>query len=533
MAVTITDNRTTISAANATTGWTSTAGHDTFTAQPSPVEGTACLGMQVSNAQEDAYFTLPASVNMGGTGTLVYQWVFPRGEMATTANGGIQLQLGDGTNRIGFHLAGADIAPFRHDQGPVGWQCMVLDTANLPTSFTVLSGSRVGLNLSAITQVGVVFTTLVKSVGGVENCFWDVSRRGTGGLTITGGSVGDPGKFSEIATLDRSTGAGQGYGIIRQLGEGVFGVQGPLTFGSGATATYFSDQNATLVFEDRNFLDDKYIVTVQGSGTTFQLGLPAGATGGSDGCTLITPSTTSSGWVATDTGTNTLNIYGSTFTGFREGISFSSGANATGHEFYGNTVRLSGQVDMGQVPTRNCTFTGYADTNAALLWNENINIQDCAFEGNVDATNDPAGIEHPSAIGTPYTYIDLTFASNDFDIFNSSGSAITVQAQGTSNPSTSRGSAVAIEKVVTLTLTGLETDSEVRVFRDSDNVEIGGTESSTNTFVLSYNYTSDTDVYIVVHHLNFRYLRLANVTLTSSNAVLPIQQQVDRVYNNP
>ena len=540
MAVTITDNRTVISTADSNNGWTGSDSVEEFTEQPTPVEGSGCLGLQVSNDQEDAYYTLPGPVDMGGTGTLVYQWVFPRGEMATTANGGIQLQLGDGTNRIGFHLAGSDVAPFRHDQGPVGWQCLVLDTGNLPTDFTVLSGSRNNLDLSAITQVGVVFTTLVKSVGGVENCFWDISRYGNDGLTITGGTAGDPGVFEEIAALDRSSEPLRAYGMLRQLGAGVFGLQGPLTFGGSAGEdTYFFDTNTTVVFENRNFLDDKYKITVQGSNTgstTFRLGVKSGegdnATG-ADGCTLQVPTTASAAWDATDPDVDDLRIYGTILTGFREGIAFSSGTNAETHEFMGNTIRLSGQVDLGRVITRTGTFTGYSQERAALLWNENIDIINCEFTGNNDDINDPAGIEHPSSAGSPYNYQDLTFAANDFDIFNSSGAEITVEAGGSSNPSTSRGDPVVIENVVTLTITGLQPDSEVRVYRESDGVELGGTESSTETFVLSYDYVGDTDVFIVVHHLNFRYLRITGVTLTAEDAVLPVQQQVDRVYNNP
>ena len=532
MAVTITDNRTVISNADNTTGWTGSNSIEVVTSQPTPIEGSACLGMVVSNDQEDAYFTLPSAVNMGGTGTLVYMWVFPRGEMATTANGGIQLQLGDGSNRIGFHLAGSDVAPFRHDQGPVGWQCMVLDTGNLPTDFTVLSGSRAGLNLNAITQVGVVFTTLVKSVGGVENCFWDISRYGNGGITIGGGSVSDPGRFEEIALLDRSTGANQAYGILRRLGEGVFGLQGPLTFDGG----YFFDTNATVVFEDRNFFNDKYKITVAGASTTFRLGEKSGTgdnASGSDGCTILVPETTSAEFIATDTDVPDLRIYDTVLSGFSEGISFSSGLNGADHEFMGNTIRVSGQVDLGRVVTRTSTFTGYSETEAALIWNENINIQNCEFTGNNDDVNNPAGIEHPDSVGSPYTYTDLTFAANDFDIFNSSGSPIIVQAQGVSNPTTSRGADVTIENVVSLTLTGLQEDSEVRIYRTSDGVELGGTENSTTSFELSYNYVGDTEVFIVIHHLNFRYLRITGVILTENDATLPVQQQIDRVYNNP
>jgi hypothetical protein len=542
MAVIVTDNRTTASTADATTGWTGSATVTLGTSQPDPVEGTGRLGMVVSNATQNAFFTLPAPVNMGGTGTLVYAWVFPRGEMDTTVNGGIQIQLGDGTNRIGFHLAGSDRSGFRHDQGPVGWQCLVLDTANLPTNRTVFAGSFAALNLSAITQIGIAFKTLVKSVGGVENCFWDVIRYGNGGLTITGGTAGDPGKFSEIAALDRSSAAGRAYGIIRELGAGLFGLQGPLRFGDsiGTSSTYFYDTNTTVAFEDRGFTSDKYRIDVVGNttgSTLFQLGNKSGtgdAAGGSDGCTIQVPATASAVFDASNANLQNFRLYGSTLAGFLEGVTFSSNAtNGPNHEITGSTFRRCGQVNLGRVFTRTTEFTAYNGAAAALLWNENINIRNSSFTSNTDMTNDPAGIEHPSAAGSPYTYDGLTFGANDFDIFNSSGSTITINAINGSNPATHRGSTVIIENPVTLTLTGLVPNSEVRIFRVSDNAELAGIENSGTTFQYAYNYSGDTPIYIVVHHLQFRYLRITGVILGPLNATLPIQQQTDRVYSNP
>jgi len=127
MAVTITDNRTVPSnggnnaQCDSTAGWTATDGPTLLTAAPDPVEATGCLGMQVSNATQNAYFTMGTAQNWSA-GMLVYVWVFSRGEPDTTANGGIAIQLGDGTNRIAFHVAGSDIAAFRHGAGPSGWQ---------------------------------------------------------------------------------------------------------------------------------------------------------------------------------------------------------------------------------------------------------------------------------------------------------------------------------------------------------------------------------------------------------------------------
>ena len=57
MSVRITDTRIIINNANATTGWTGTITMTPTAADPSPIEGTNCLGMVVSNTTQNAYFT--------------------------------------------------------------------------------------------------------------------------------------------------------------------------------------------------------------------------------------------------------------------------------------------------------------------------------------------------------------------------------------------------------------------------------------------------------------------------------------------
>jgi hypothetical protein len=84
-----------------------------------------------------------------------------------------------------------------------------------------------------------------------------------------------------------------------------------------------------------------------------------------------------------------------------------------------------------------------------------------------------------------------------------------------------------------LSLTGLKADSEIRVFRTSDGFELGGTESSGTSFTLNYDYYADTDVFIVIHSLEYIPIRLEGVILGASSLTIPVQQQRDRQYNNP
>jgi hypothetical protein len=337
-----------------------------FTADPAPVEATGCLGMVVNNTSQNAYFVIGAAQDWSA-GMLIYVWVFSRGEPDTTANGGIAIQLGDGTNRIAFHVAGSDKAGFRHDDGPASWQCLVIDTANLPSTSTVLAGSLASLNLAAITQVGVAFKTLAKAVGGVQNMFWDVVRYGNDGITITGGTTGDPGTFDQIATADRSTATGAAHGIVRKLADGVYGVQGPLTFGdnAGATGHVFRDTGKTVVFEDRGLTRDKYWIKVVGNATgvgEFSLGTKTGSgdtANGINGCVLRCPTSSPAYFDASDADLDECNLYGCTLDGFTGNVTLSNDTtNGPNHEFHGNTVKNCGQVNTGRVVCRNNLFTG-------------------------------------------------------------------------------------------------------------------------------------------------------------------------------
>lgn len=87
-----------------------------------------------------------------------------------------------------------------------------------------------------------------------------------------------------------------------------------------------------------------------------------------------------------------------------------------------------------------------------------------------------------------------------------------------------------------LELTGLVPGSEIRVYSgstDPKTIEITGIESSTDTFTYNYTYVSDIYSDIVIHNVDYVYIRLYNFLLTNKNSSIPIQQQKDRWYSNP
>ena len=80
-----------------------------------------------------------------------------------------------------------------------------------------------------------------------------------------------------------------------------------------------------------------------------------------------------------------------------------------------------------------------------------------------------------------------------------------------------------------LTLTGLVTGTEVRVFDSTTLEALGGVEDSdlSGTFTMPISANS---VNIVVHHLEYEWLSLPSVDTSSSKSIL-IQQRFDRGYS--
>lgn len=135
--------------------------------------------------------------------------------------------------------------------------------------------------------------------------------------------------------------------------------------------------------------------------------------------------------------------------------------------------------------------------DAALLWNASINVKNTTFLANTNTAANAAAIQHPSAAGSPYTYDKMTFSGNNFDINNSSGSAITINATNGSDPVTSKGSSVSIQNTVTLKVTVVDKDTnpiptaQVAVYKTSDNSPLMNQDTETVTagsFVVGVKY---------------------------------------------
>ena len=539
MTVTVADTRTTPDEADSTTGWTGTATPQLITTDPAPVELTGCIGMAVGTTTDDLYFTI-TSADL--TDTLVYVWVLGNGAMDTLVNGGIALQLNDGTNGIGYHLAGSDAAAFRHADGPVGWQCLVLDTSVLPVNATAYTGAVANLTLTAITGIGSGFKTLSKALGGSANCFTDVIRYGNDGLIITTGTLALPGTFDEIAIEDRSDVTTQAYGILRELGAGLYGCQGPLTFGDtvGTVATYFYDTSTTMTFEDRGLGLTKYYMDVVGNATgstTFKLGDKTGTTGGSNGCTISCPAGVGASFTASDIDLQFLLLYGSSFSGFENGMVFSSDAtNAPNHEIFACTFSGNGQIEPGLTLFKNNSISTSTDaTGSLLLPSSTTGMADLSFVSD--------GTGHAILITTPgtYTFTNYTYSgfgattTTDAVVYNNSAGAVTINVVGGDVPTYLNGASATTTVVASfdLTLTNIPTGVKVTIVNSSTRVELQHTVSTGVDIIYTHGGGETVDILLNSLAYDPNLSDVYSLTLDTADQAIKFQMLDDLNYENP
>ena len=233
-----------------------------------------------------------------------------------------------------------------------------------------------------------------------------------------------------------------------------------------------------------------------------------------------------------DGNVNTLKMYGTSFTGISSGITF--GTN-TAHEFIGCAINGSGQVETGSVVVRDCTFVGTTDVDAAILWNESINIKASNFISNTLG----AAVEHPSNAGTPYSHIGLKYSGNTFDVLNSAGAAITIDNTGGADGSTSEGSAVTFQTAISLNVTVQDTatdpieNAQVAIYKTSDRTQLMN-EDTLASGLASESYSGGaTDIEIRVRKASTGSIKYRNFstlgTTTTSDFNLLVTLVVDPI----
>lgn len=545
MAVTVTDQRTILDQADAATNFNTGAQNSALYAE---ADYSIAYAYNITTGQIYYNGTCPNFTTTGNE--LIYVWsaivATQNGyKEATPSNSSHAMWLSDGTNDLIIYMAGNDRDVFKHADGQVAFQCFLididyLDTVNTNGDLAALAGSYASFSKTGISEVGSHYTTLSKALGGGVNCYIDIIRYGTGGISITGGTTGDRGTFAEICVEDRSTADQKAHGILREYTPGSYGCQGRLNFGTTSTGdSWFDDSGFVLTFEDRLVADDKFAIYVLGN-----------TTGGEETHLYWANGTISSARPAvtvdmSSTGINTLDISGVSFVNLKNQIWFPTDSASYSHSVSGCSFSNCGQIDPGAVDFVNCAISDYDDTydtnGGAVLIDSAADVDNWA-----DLAFTSGGTGHAikiTATGT-YNFYGFTYSgygsagTTDAAVYNDSGGAVTINVYGGNSPTVRNGTGASttVNNPVTLTITGLIAGSKVYIYNDVSG-QAGSireyTDSSGTTFQHSYNHPgTDIPVIIAIGKLGEKIERIF-YDMGDTDADLPVSQEVDRVYNNP
>ena len=538
------------------------------------IQGGTCLTVNSASTANRTHFVaynLPTAYDISPGGAdadkVIFIWAkmnsaMPSTGVASTLPGlGIAMSsatpTANSTNNVAWWTF------YGNENFPGGYQRLTL----LPTKSPTFSGA--GFNPTNVQYIGVVATTVVaKAV--IDILQVDAMDRGSG-LNVYGNTTND--LFDEILAFDQND-TDNKYGILESLDaeDGVLRIKTQISLGdpTGTNSTNVTGNAKTIFFDTPqyfnssnvlvNSVDDDFLkISCKGNtsaSTNIQLGTLVSAVSPDDyrgraGITLLGNTLYNCNFEFNNGDIDSLNIYGSTFSNLLPtgGLNWTATGN---HSFVGSTIDNCSrfQPDSGVFITNSIfsshTSVGLPENQAALYFTSNtpsdtvIDIKNCSFFGNDYA------IEHP-ATGT-FAYDNLIFAANTYDIyFNYTGGAIapdpefelTINLTNGANATTfisgvNEGD-TQILSAVTLTLTNIKTNSEVRI-RPSGNpdVVLFSEETVTDgTSEYTYNYPptySNVDIF-VMNVSGYQWYSQTNYELSAGSENLFISQIPERNYS--
>jgi len=154
--------------------------------------------------------------------------------------------------------------------------------------------------------------------------------------------------------------------------------------------------------------------------------------------------------VTVDANVNNLSIYGTVFNNLEGAIDL-QGTNIDDDDCFGNTFNGCGRIDSN-MEIRNCSIVNSVSgaTDGAYLWNSTTNLQTCNF------VNCSRGIVFESSTGTPFSFSNISFSGNTYDVRNETGAAIVINYTGGTTPTyenSGGGSSTTVSASVTVTVT--------------------------------------------------------------------------------
>ena len=518
-----------------TTNW-STWGVAAVTAETDfHYQGSFCISGQVKTAEVGFNYTHTATTDFHGGKVWLAKFIQTNKDAIDGL--GLQLFIGlDATNHYRYEIFNSTTYPV-----PGGFQIVPVDPM-IPGFITQIVASP---NSASIDFFGIKSDANATAKApnlGLDAIDWIPSGRG---LTLTGSN----GTFTNFTVFDEDITTNR-YGVISTR-AGILYINGTLSIGSGsATGTAsFNDSNKVLVFNDGRFNRgfSGLFLNLENTGATITM----------SSCVLNSQGAFKG--IATQSADTRANLL---ITGSLGGFY----ANACSFNNFDRFL-ISGSAE---VILKNCTFIRPREMTQSV----NPIITTCSFD-NPDVqvsqsfllSSNPNNIAYSTFIssgsghgleivepgnysfkgntfigygGTPGSNTTASSGDGNSMIYNNSGGIVTmsISAGGTTVSVRNGVNAVTvINNPKVLTLTGIISGSEVAIVSGSPPIELFNVEevASSGSVAYSYNYEPNKVVDIIIFHTDYspNLSNITEYTLLNSDATIPIQQILDRQYENP
>jgi len=502
-------------------------GTETFDTDYPVLQGTYACTQQATKA---AIGGLLANNPLGGTpgaavtiptdgAFLIWQFFASGRGLDTEANGGFRVLVGNSFSAFYGWIAGGRDADF-YPYG--GWQCHAVNPDDGPTpDYTVGSPS------GSWSHAGAGYKSLIAigkgNVHGVDGI-----RYGRCSSIFTDGDVtpNGPCTFTGFAAADETDSTR--WGLARTV-PGGFLWQGRMQLGTGATAVYFVDSNKNITWARTPNVSANFNLIEINNGSSqvdwtnvvhrclstvspTRLLVNADADLNWDLCQFYDMGTMT--WFGTAAYCTNAKFQGC-------GQISPKGTNLSGSEF----AAYEGTADSGYV-------------NWDVSTDPNGKLDDCSFaKGSAsthaiefDATNSPTTMTLVN-----HTYSGYNAANGQTDstlYFKRTSGTITVNYNGDLPTYKTAGATINLVSSVTVTLTGLVDNTEVRVYKTSDDSVVDGIEN-TSGGTWAFSAASGLGVYIRIFHVSYYPADIIGYTMPGTNTSIPVSQVFDRNYDNP
>jgi hypothetical protein len=491
-----------------------------------------CISAQATKTGQGTILydhTSDAAVDTNGAVLIWGFWASPA-SLSTYANGGLKIIAGeDVANFYAWDCSGSDFEP-----NPLGgWYCYALDPAVGSPDDTV------GTNSAPFSCFGLAVNCTAQARG--YPFAVNAIRVGRCTLEITNGQSGSYGTFSGMESFDTST--NQRYGLFQNI-LGAYRWQGLMSLGLTGTSVDFRDGNVAInVANTPNVTSSFNKIEIHNSSSNVEWSNVVMTSPGVNN--TIAPTASRGDFEVVDNAT--VAFTGCSFTDMGT-FGFNDGTNS--NVLTDTTFRRCNLVTTGGATLTGCTIDDTNDSTKAVIVSSPANAAKIS-----NSTFTSGGTGHGLEIGGTASNITLTgldfegydtdnpgTAANKAIYVNIASGSMTINISGGSGVTASHhvrtaGCTVTISADVTITFTGMKDNTEVRVYKTSDDSEIAGIENATagTTDNRSFAWSSPatTDVYYVLHHWSgsspfYLTIRKEGYIVPSTDTDIAVNQQINR-----